>query len=72
MQARSYDMENREIVKVLLSTGYLVIGHQGLVKIKEHIPAGEGDRYYCDCYFKDDTTMRAFDIEHIYYDAEVK
>ncbi len=34
MQASSYDMENREIIKVLLSTGYLTVGYQGVTKIK--------------------------------------
>lgn len=72
MEAHSYDMENREIVKVLLSTGYLTVGDKGVIKIKEHTPAGEGDKYYCDCYFVDETTIRAFDIQHIYYSVEIK
>lgn len=72
MQASSYDMENRDIIKVLLSTGYLTVGIQGVTKIKEHIPAGEGDRYYCDCYFVDETTIRVFDVQHIYYSVETK
>ena len=72
MQASSYDMENREIVKVLLSTGYLTVGCEGVTKIMEHTPAGEGDRYYCDCYFIDGTTIRLFDMQHIYYSIEIK
>ena len=71
MQAQPYDMENREIIKLLLSTGYLTIGNEGIVKIKEHTPAGEGDRYYCDCYLKDQSTIRVFDIERIYYGVEI-
>lgn len=72
MKGNSYDMDNREIVKVLLSTGYLTVGNQGVTKIREHTPAGEGDRYYCDCYFLDDTSVRVFDIQHIYYSVEIK
>jgi len=72
MYSSSYDVAEREIIKVLLSTGYLTVGCDGLIKILEHMPAGEGDRYYLDCYFKDDTTIRVFDMQHIYYSVEIK
>ena len=72
MEANSGDMKSRDIIKVLLSTGFLTVGCEGVIKIKEHTPAGEGDKYYCDCYFTDGTAIRVFDIQHIYYSVEIK
>ena len=67
MYARCYDMDNREIIKIFLSGGdILILGDNGLNQIKYHNPTGEGDKLYCDCYYEDGTAIRVFDVVHMY------
>lgn len=72
MYAWCYDMDNREIIKIVFSGGdILVLGDNGLNQIKYHHPTGEGDKHYCDCYYEDGTAIRVFDVVHMYCSVEI-
>jgi hypothetical protein len=73
MYANCFDMDNREVIKIILNAGdILTIGEGGLKQIKYHNPSGEGDKHYCDCYYEDGTVIRVFDVVHMYCSVEIK
>lgn len=48
------------------------VGENEVAGIIEHLPRGDGDRYYCDVIKKDGTSIREFNINSISYDKPVE
>jgi hypothetical protein len=44
------------------------IGKNGVIKIKEHRAAGEGDKWFYDVYFEDKHKERIFNINQVIYE----
>lgn len=48
--------------------GEAEIGKYECTEIHGHIPQGEGDKHYCDIWFKNQTMLRVFNINQILYE----
>ena len=48
------------------------ITDENVLSIEEHLPQGEGDRYYCDVEYKDGKIFRTFNPCGIVYQQAAK
>jgi len=50
-------------------TPNFILVRKKVKEIIEHPAAGEGDKWYYDAIFEDNSIMRFFNIDTVYYDA---
>lgn len=52
------------------SEGYVkfVVGEKGVVEIIEHVAGGEGDKWYYDIVFEDDSVTRLFNPNEVTFE----
>ena len=48
-----------------------VIGERSVIKIEEHRPDGEGDKWFYDIYFENGAVERIFNINSVIYDNKI-
>jgi len=48
------------------------VGREEIVRIEEHRPAGEGDKWFFDIYLEDETIIRVFNINEVIYTPGAK
>jgi len=51
---------------------YANIGEHGVNFIKEHIPKGEGDKWFYNVFYDDGHIERVFNINKVFYKEETK
>lgn len=64
------DARGRHVTGVIVrpNEGYAV-GMADVLRIRYHWPAGEGDRHFCDVYWKD-RVLRLFTVESVMFGEE--
>jgi len=48
----------------------LKVGKAGVLEIQEHMPQGEGDRFYYDVLFDDGSMFRTFNPNKVFFNTK--
>lgn len=52
---------------VFFEVGQIIFDSIFITSIEYHEPLGDGDRHYADIYYSDDTIVRHFNIDSVYW-----